>query len=346
MEVTLNALLVVVAVHAVVAFVIFKFVKGKFNVRKKYSVPSPNGAVVITGAASGIGRAAAIQLANQGHQVFAGFRSLSSDRDQERINSLKNEVTSSSNIIPVAIDVTDQESISRAVEEVIDTVGENGVVGLINSAGLNIGPYPVEFVDPDLLTKQMDVNVTGQVRVVQAFLPLIRQATGRIVFMSSVAGKISGNFQGPYAASKHALEAIADSLRRELSPWNISVSVINAGEISTPLLSSYDKEAARAKAKLGETSDTAVEYYGAYYDNYKPTKAKFVGNVNMTNKAILHSLSAPYPKTRYTVASKPMIKYHLYPPVFLGLPSWSVVPDRFLDKQMAKSQWPRRLKVH
>jgi len=120
-------------------------------------------------------------------------------------------------------------------------------------------------------------------------------------------------------------QAIADSLRRELYPWNLSVSVINAGEIETPLLKSFEKEAAAAKANLAKRSEQAVDYYGAYYDNFKPTRAKFVGKVRDTNKAIEHAIRSKYPKTRYTVAAKAMLKSHLYPTFFLGALASSIL---------------------
>lgn len=96
------------------------------------------------------------------------------------------------------------------------------------------------------------------------------------------------------------------------------MSVINAGEIETPLLQSYEKEAQAAKANLGKVAEEAVDFYGVYYDNFKPTKAKFVGTVAQTSKAIEHALTSSLPKTRYTVASKPMLNGHLYPSMLLG----------------------------
>lgn len=341
MEVSLPVLLFVLALPVLLLFVGVKFVRSKFTVSKKYATPSPSGAVLVSGASSGIGFATTAHLASLGHRVFATVRSAS--KASALVQKLKDEGCDNvDNVTPVVLDVTDQPSIDAAVQTVEAALDGQGLVGLVNNAGLNVGPYPLEFVTPEDLTRQLDVNVVGQVRMVQAFLPLIRKATGRIVFMGSVAGKIAGNFQGPYAASKFALEAIADSLRRELSPWKISVSLINAAEIETPLLALYEKEGVKAKAKLQETNSKSVEYYGPFYDDFRVSRKKFVGNVGQTNRAIEHALVSPRPKTRYTVASKAMMA-HLHPGFFMGLPSWSLLPDRFLDMRMSKSQWPRKL---
>ena len=195
----------IVAANVALVLLLIFVAKRFFNVQRKFAKPAADGAVVVTGATSGIGFAAAAHLARKGFTVFAGCR----DVDDPRIEKLREAAGSgeaAKKIVPVAIDVTKQETVSAAAAAVAEAVGGRGIVGLVNSAGSNIGPYPVEFVDTTVLAHQLDVNVTGQVRVVQAFMPLLRQAQGRIIFMSSVAGKIAGNFQGPYAASKFAIE--------------------------------------------------------------------------------------------------------------------------------------------
>ena len=195
----------VLVAHVVLVSLLVYFIKGKFNVKRKFPEVRADGAVVITGGSSGIGYALAVHLADKGHTVYAGFRSLS----DSRIADLQGAAADPTKIIPVVIDVTKQDTIDAAAAKIASEVEGDGIAALVNSAGFNLGPYPLEFVDVAGFERQLDVNVTGQLRVVQAFLPLIRQGQGRIVFMSSVAGKIAGNFQGPYAASKFALEVNA-----------------------------------------------------------------------------------------------------------------------------------------
>lgn len=200
MDCALTTVLSILALNGIVIYALFQFVKSKFSVTKKYPCITANGPIVITGASSGIGFAAAVYHADMGHKIYAGFRSLK----DERIQNLKNSTKHPENIIPVVIDVTKPETIQAAAAQVQEEVG--GISGLLNIAGCNIGPYPLEFVDISLFQRQLDVNVVGQVRVVQAFMPHIRAGKGRIVFMSSVAGKVAANFVGPYAASKFAIE--------------------------------------------------------------------------------------------------------------------------------------------
>jgi NAD(P)-dependent dehydrogenase (short-subunit alcohol dehydrogenase family) len=149
--------------------------------------------VLITGASTGIGRATAIRLANAGWQVFAGVRKA---EDGESV-----EAESPDRIRPVIVDVTDQATIDAAAESVGQTVGDRGLDGLVNNAGVTF-QGPVEFIPLDDLRTQLEVNVIGQVAVTQAFMPAIRAATGRIVNMSSVGGRVAHQFLSPYHASK------------------------------------------------------------------------------------------------------------------------------------------------
>ncbi|MGN6722948.1 MAG: SDR family NAD(P)-dependent oxidoreductase [Marmoricola sp.] len=177
--------------------------------------------VLITGASTGIGRATARRLATGGWTVFAGVR------DERSAAELRDE-----GLIPVLLDVTDAASIRSAVDQVASSVGAS-LNGLFNNAGVpSVGP--VEFLPLDDLRRTLEVNLVGQVAVTQAFLPLVRQASGRIVFTSSLSGRVAAPFLSGYAASKHALEAVADSLRREVGT-GIRVALIEPGNISTPI---------------------------------------------------------------------------------------------------------------
>jgi NAD(P)-dependent dehydrogenase (short-subunit alcohol dehydrogenase family) len=168
---------------------------------------------LVTGASSGIGAACSVRLARSGWRVFAGVRSAGdAPRGTEEI----------------LLDVTDEDQVRAAAER----VGE--LHGLVNNAGIALS-IPLEFIPLKELRRQFEVNVVGQVAVTQAFLPHLRRSRGRIVFIGSIAGQSALPFLGPYAASKHALEAVADTLRLELRPFGVDVSLVQPGTIQTPI---------------------------------------------------------------------------------------------------------------
>ena len=181
---------------------------------------------MITGTSTGIGEATALHLAKLGYRVLAGVRK---EGDGERLVD-----QAGSGLVPVLIDVTEPATIDEAVRTVTDTVGEDGLVGLVNNAGVAIGG-PLEYLAVEQWRHQFEVNVLGPVAVTRAFLPLIRQGGGRIIFIGSIGGRVAAPFVGPYSASKFAVEAIAESLRQELQPWHIPVVVIEPGAIKTPI---------------------------------------------------------------------------------------------------------------
>jgi NAD(P)-dependent dehydrogenase (short-subunit alcohol dehydrogenase family) len=182
------------------------------------------GAVLVTGASTGIGRASALRLDQLGFQVFAGVRK---DADGKALKQkAKGDFT------PILLDVTDDASIAAAAKTVSKAVGNRGLAGLVNNAGIVV-PGPLEFLPLGDLRSQIEVNVIGQVAVTQAFLPMLRKGRGRIVNIGSIGGRMATPFMGAYNASKFALEALTDSLRMELKPWEISVSIIEPGNIDT-----------------------------------------------------------------------------------------------------------------
>ena len=183
---------------------------------------------LVTGASSGIGAACAARLARAGWRVLAGVR-----RPGDAPEGTEE----------VLLDVTDAAQIQARPR--VDELH-----ALVNNAGIAIA-MPLEFVPLDELRHQLEVNVVGQVAVTQAFLPALRRARGRIVFVGSIAGKSALPFLGPYAASKHALEAVADSLRLELRPWGIRVSIVEPGSIKTPI---WARGAAKADELLGRAA--------------------------------------------------------------------------------------------
>src|ERR671930_442264 len=185
------------------------------------------GAVLITGASTGIGEASARHLLELGFDVVAGVRK---DEDAERLRG--------AGARPLKLDVTDQASIDAARTR----LGDAPLAGLVNNAGIAVS-FPLEFVPIEELRHQLEVNVIGQVAVTQAFLPALRKGRGRIVNISSIGGRIALPLAGPYAASKFALEAVSDSLRRELRGQGVEVVVVEPGGIKTPIWAKGNAEA-------------------------------------------------------------------------------------------------------
>jgi NAD(P)-dependent dehydrogenase (short-subunit alcohol dehydrogenase family) len=246
--------------------------------------------VLITGASTGIGEACALELDRRGFRVFAGVRSDAAGQ------ALK--AKASSQLMPVHLDVTDAASIAAAVEIVRDAVGEAGVAGLVNNAGIAV-PGPVEAVPLDAWRRQLEVNVIGQVAVIQAFLPLVRKAKGRIVNMSSLNGAFSVPYLGAYSASKFALEAITDALRLELRPWGIEVSLIEPGPIDTPI---WGKSVTSGDELSKSISPAMLSLYEDDLAAMRKATAGFAAKAAPVGKvvdAVVSALTDPRPKTRY-----------------------------------------------
>jgi NAD(P)-dependent dehydrogenase (short-subunit alcohol dehydrogenase family) len=273
------------------------------------------GAVVITGASTGVGRATALLLDKQGYQVFAGVRQ---EKDAELI-----KLSSSVNLIPVILDVTKIEQIKSAAEIVSSAVSEKGLVGLVNNAGILIDG-PLEYLALDELRWQFEVNLIGQVAVTQAFLPMIRQAKGRIINIGSVSGKISSPFFSALCASKFALEALNDALRMELHPWGIEVILIEPGSIAS---AAPDKVEASLQKKLANMSPTARAMYG---DIYKFSLEQLIKSNRMgippeeVANVIQKALETNKPKTRYFVSKEKVL-------LNLLLMLAKILPDRVCD---------------
>jgi NAD(P)-dependent dehydrogenase (short-subunit alcohol dehydrogenase family) len=175
--------------------------------------------VLITGAGRGLGYTAALKLADVGWHVYAGVRT---DADADRIGAHRC-------ITPVIVDVTNAEHLAKLPSQLPDRLD-----ALVNNAGIAVGG-PIETLALEDLRWQLEVNVIGGTGVTQAVLPLIRNARGRIVFISSTSGRVATPSLGAYGASKFALEAIGDALRNELRPWGIKVVLIEPGQIDTDM---------------------------------------------------------------------------------------------------------------
>ena len=265
-------------------------------------------AVVITGASTGIGEACALHLALKGFKIYAGYRK---PADAEKLSKL------SDNIRPVRLDVTDELTIHNAFKEI--EALNIPVSGLVNNAGIAIGG-PLEVLPVSDLRWQLEVNVIGQIAVTQSCLPLLRKASqaghsARLVNMGSVAGLSSIPFAGPYAASKFALEALTDSLRIELKPWNIGVSIIEPGVIATPI---WEKSLGNAGDTRARIPADKLSLYEKALDNFLKATHESVSSgipAEEVAKAVAHALTSPRPKTRYLVGPDAQIR-----PFFASLP--------------------------
>ncbi len=201
--------------------------------------------VVVTGASSGIGLACCVRLTKAGWRVFGGVRT---DEDAAALRER--------GLDALQLDVTDARQIAAAADVVGPTLD-----GLVDNAGIAIAA-PLELVPLDELRHQLEVNVVGQVAVTQAFLPALRRARGRVVLMGSIGGRSALPFLGPYAASKHALEAIADSLRVELRPWGIAVAIVEPASIATADLAEGGVTCGRDAGELAARGGGAVRAGG------------------------------------------------------------------------------------
>lgn len=199
---------------------------------------------LLTGASTGIGRATALRLARSGWTVLAGVR------DPTAGERLVAEASGAGRVIPLTLDVTDAEQIAQAAHRVDEETGQDGQPGsgrldaLVNNAGIGIGG-PLEIIPLDEVRRQFEVNVFGQIAVTQALLPALRRASGRIVFVSSIGGRVAVAFTAPYAASKHAVEALGDALRVELHSSNVQVALIEMASVATPIWGKAQAEAER-----------------------------------------------------------------------------------------------------
>lgn len=205
-------------------------------------------AVLVTGASTGIGRAIVDRLAGDGTRVFAAVRDLSTVDDHPLVTAIR-------------LDVTSAEEARSAAETVRDALGATQLRGIVNNAGIAVGG-PLEFIDLDDVRRQFEVNVIGQIAVTQAFLPILREhgpPDPRIVFTSSIGSRVAAPFIGPYAASKHALNGVAESLRRELLPWGFRVSVLEPATVSTPI---WDKGKDDVAGVVDGLPPRGLELYG------------------------------------------------------------------------------------
>lgn len=222
--------------------------------RKADTMTAPDarrGAVVVTGAHSGIGLACTVALEDAGYLVFAGVRK---PLDAEGLRRRSPE-----RICPLILDVADPAQIAAARDTIADRVGPAGLAGLVNVAGIGAA-IPVETLTPAQLREIFDVNVFGLVEMTRVMLPLIRAGRGRIVNIGSVGDRFSMPFGGALSASKAAVAMLTESMRMELRPWGIHVCLIEPASINTPAVDRLETAAGRM---IEEWDDHARALYAA-----------------------------------------------------------------------------------
>jgi NAD(P)-dependent dehydrogenase (short-subunit alcohol dehydrogenase family) len=254
------------------------------------------GAVVITGASTGIGNATAAHLKELGFRAFGGVRK---PEDAERLRS--------EGVEPLMIDVTDGESIAAAAAQVEQEVGEKGLAGLVNNAGV-AETAPLELLPIERLRSQIEVNLVGQVAVTKALLPSLRRGPGRIVNITSIGGLAVTPGVGAYSASKFGMEAITDALRQELHPFGIWVAAIEPGAIATPI---WDRGVAAADSIVEEAPPDKRELYDRLIERMRVVAAdagkRGIPPQRVAEK-VAHALTASRPKPRYIVGRDARIR--------------------------------------
>jgi NAD(P)-dependent dehydrogenase (short-subunit alcohol dehydrogenase family) len=271
----------------------------------------PSGTVLVTGASTGIGEAAALHLKELGFDAVAAVRK---DEDAERLGS--------QGLRTVRLDVTDADSIAAARRE----LGDAPLAGLVNNAGIAVAA-PLEFLPLDQLRRQLEVNVIGQVAVTQQFLPALRAARGRIVNVSSIGGRVALPLVSPYNASKFALEAISDSLRRELLPHGVDVIVIEPGGVKTPIWGKGNETADEIQAGM---PPEAEQLYGPMIAALRRETVKIAQQTGIEPREVAEvigrALTADKPRTRYLVGREAKIR----------AVAAKVMPDRRMDRAIMK----------
>jgi len=257
------------------------------------------GTVLVTGASSGIGRASALLLSENGFRVFAAVRK---PDDGARL-----QADGGQGIHPVIMDVTDGGSIQAAAAHVSEQLAGERLDGLVNIAGIGLAA-PLEYVAQDELRHMFDVNVFGQLAVTQAFLPMLHRSRGRIVNMSSVGAHIAIPFGGVLNACKAAFGTLSDTLRMELRPFGIRVVSVEPAAINTPAI---EKTLGHVEDTIRRLPPEGADRYGDMLRtfNRRALPRELNGSPpDIVARAVLHALSSPRPRIRYVVGklSRPM----------------------------------------
>jgi NAD(P)-dependent dehydrogenase (short-subunit alcohol dehydrogenase family) len=272
--------------------------------------------VVITGASTGIGWASAKLLLDKGFRVFGSVRKAA---DADRLGS-----EFGANFTPLLFDITDEAAVLAAAREVRAAQNGETLAGLVNNAGIAVAGPALELSADDF-RRQMEVNVIGPIIATQAFTPLLgsdaslKGAKGRIVMISSVAGRNGNPMSAPYAASKHAMEGLSESLRRELMLFGIDVIVVAPGPVKTPIWAKAQQtDVSRYENSPFRPALEKVRAYAAHLDSIGLPPERIA-------ESVFEALTAAHPKVRYQIAPDPM--RHL-------MTAW--LPKRMVDRIIAK----------
>ena len=283
---------------------------------------------LITGASTGIGRATALRLLGAGWTVLAGVRGSAAGESLVAAAG----ASAGARMLPLSLEVTDPAQVAAAGEQVAAQVAagasaRGGLDALVNNAGIGVGG-PLELVSAEDLRRQFDVNVFAQIAVMQELLPALRRARGRIVFVSSVGGRVATAFSAPYAASKHAIEAFADALRVELHSSGVQVALVEPGSVATPI---WDKGRADA-----ERVRIPAELQGVY-GNVPAAVSKAFERAAQRGippehvaATIERALSAPRMKSRYVIGRDARVM----------LAAKHLLPDRAFDAVVRRALRP------
>jgi NAD(P)-dependent dehydrogenase (short-subunit alcohol dehydrogenase family) len=269
--------------------------------------------VVITGASTGIGAATARELARRGFHVLAGVRR---GRDADAIRG--------PGVEPLIIDITNPDHILALKTRVLEDPQGGVMRALVNNAGVGVN-VPVEAFAMDEWRRLFEVNLFGHVAVTQALLPALIRGKGRLVNISSVGGRIAMATYGPYAATKFALEAVSDSLRRELAPSGVQVVVVEPGAVRTEM---PDRAIATAHELASAMTPEQGQRYGALVHAITAQTASHTASglsADAAAKVIAKAVTARKPRTRYTVGRDAAMITRLV----------RILPDRTIDRALA-----------
>jgi len=272
-------------------------------------------AALVTGASTGIGRTTALALDQRGWKVFAGVRR---EEDAESLRAAASE-----RLAPLMLDVTVPEQIAAAAERVA-AESENGLHGLVNNAGIAV-PGPLETLPLDQFRRQLEVGLVSYLAVTQAFLPQVRGAGGRVVFLSSIGGRVSIPLNGAYHAAKYGTEAIGDVFRQELAQWGIRVAIIEPGSIDTPIWARGEAAAEEILAASPQTERLYGQAIERFRKVVRQTAERGIPPERVA-KAIVHALESKRPRSRYLVGLDAKLQARIVP----------LVPTRVLDWAVGK----------
>ena len=252
--------------------------------------------VLVTGASRGIGNCVVTDLAAKGWDVIAGVRT---EQDAAKLKAAHHRIT------PVILDVTNADDVAA-----LDTSLPERLDAVVNNAGMVVGG-PMEAVTLDELRRHLDVNVVGQLAVTQAVLPRLRRSRGRVVFMSSLNGKVTSPLMGAYCASKFALEATADALRLELKPWDIPVVIIEPPQTDTDMWRTVDTMFEATAAAMSEQHRHLYDCHLAGFTKSIPMSQRIAVAPEKVAAVVQAALTARRPRARYVVGVGPKLQMAL-----------------------------------